>query len=222
MNRNNDTPQAPTLAAEAGPVGASPSSAENEGDGLVDHDPTLKWIISDLVEGGQKTPPPLPQPTIQFKPNERTPPPLPPEGKWKSALSEPAANIPTPPPIVKTPPLRAKTPPPLAKGPAEEQTPPPTITAEPRAQVPGPNLAGEGLSWGRDLRRSGVQRVRQWQRPYRVLADGRTHGQHVYHRHGKTDARPVRPEQRLHHPQHRAARAASAAPLFEPWRACLH
>jgi SAM-dependent methyltransferase len=143
MNRNNDTPQAPTLAAEAGPVGASPSSAENEGDGLVDHDPTLKWIISDLVEGGQKTPPPLPQPTIQFKPNERTPPPLPPEGKWKSALSEPAANIPTPPPIVKTPPLRAKTPPPLAKGPAEEQTPPPTITAEPRAQVPGPNLAGE-------------------------------------------------------------------------------
>src|ERR1039457_6908730 len=74
MNRNNDTPQAPTLAAEAGPVGASPSSAENEGDGLVDHDPTLKWIISDLVEGGQKTPPPLPQPTIQFKPNERPPP----------------------------------------------------------------------------------------------------------------------------------------------------
>jgi SAM-dependent methyltransferase len=136
MNRNNDTPQAPTLAAEAGPVGVSPSGAVNERDGLVDHDPTLKWIISDLAEGGPKTPPPLPLPTSHLKPNEPLPPPLPPEGKVKSALADSAANIPTPPPI-------AKTPPPPTKGPTDERIPPPAPTSEPRAQVPGQSLAAD-------------------------------------------------------------------------------
>ncbi len=136
MNRHNDTPQAHTHPAEAGSVGASPATIQNDGDGPVDHDPTLKWIISDLVEGGQKTPPPVPPPTIRFKPNERTPPPLQAEDKRKPVLPESAANIPTPPPL-------AKTPPPLAKEPIAEKTPLPIIAAAPRMPAPKPTLAGE-------------------------------------------------------------------------------
>ena len=58
MKRNNDTPRAPTLVANAGPDSTRTLSGENESDSLVDHDPTLKWIISDLAEAGEKTPPP--------------------------------------------------------------------------------------------------------------------------------------------------------------------
>ncbi len=129
MNRNNDTPQAPTTPVGSGSVGARPATIQNGGDGLVDHDPTLKWIISDLVEGGQKTPPPVPPPTIHFKPNERTPPPLPSENKRRTVLPEPAANIPTPPP--------------LAKEPIAEKTPLLPVVATPRMPTTKPPLASE-------------------------------------------------------------------------------
>jgi 2-polyprenyl-3-methyl-5-hydroxy-6-metoxy-1,4-benzoquinol methylase len=73
---------------------------------LADHDPTLKWIVSDLAESEENTPPPLP-----IAADERTPPlqSLPPPRIPPS--HEPAASI--------------RTPPPLAAGPAVENTPPP-------------------------------------------------------------------------------------------------
>jgi SAM-dependent methyltransferase len=123
MNRNDDTPLAPALVADAGPMGARVSRAEAEQsngqatqtDGLVDHDPTLKWIISEGDYAGKNTPPPLPAAA-----NTPTPPPL--HAKQRRALTpEPAAHI--------------RTPPPLAPGPAEEKTPPPNIVAAPPAPV---------------------------------------------------------------------------------------
>jgi SAM-dependent methyltransferase len=114
MNRNDDTPLAPALVADAGPIGAGISAAEAEqaehadgNGGLADHDPTLKWIISEGDYAGANTPLPLTTPT-----NAPTPPPL--HTEQRSALPpEPAAHI--------------RTPPPLAHGPAVEKTLPPII-----------------------------------------------------------------------------------------------
>ena len=126
MNRNNDTPRAPTLVADAGPASPRTSRGENEGDSLVEHDPTLKWIISDLAEAGEKTPPP----EITFVARERTPPPLPSAtGKRSAPLPESLANV--------------RTPPPLDVRLADVRTPPPEKAAAPRTPAPAPKLVGE-------------------------------------------------------------------------------
>ena len=73
MNRNGDTTPAPTMvttADHAAPVGAK---AETGMAILADHDPTLKWIVSDLEEGGEQTPPPLTENIERTPPPEKTP-----------------------------------------------------------------------------------------------------------------------------------------------------
>jgi len=135
MNRNDDTPLAPALVADTGAQGDGVARAKDttdEKDGSVDHDPTLKWIISDSDYAGARTPPPLTNAT-----KAATPPPL--HAKPRSSMPpEPAAHI-------RTPPL-------LVHGPVEEKTPPPVIAApapvveamrsgEPAPQVPRPQGA---------------------------------------------------------------------------------
>ena len=114
MNRNHDSTLAPALVADTGAPGAGGERAKDatdEKDGLVDHDPTLKWIISDSDYAGARTPPPLTTAT-----KTSTPPPL--QAKPRISLPpEPAAHI--------------RTPPPLFHGPADEVTPPPVIAAPP-------------------------------------------------------------------------------------------
>ncbi|HEX7507955.1 MAG TPA: class I SAM-dependent methyltransferase [Polyangia bacterium] len=127
MNRHKDTPRAPTPVADAGPAGTRTLRGENEDDSLVEHDPTLKWIISDLAEAGEKTPPP----EITFVARERTPPPLPSAaGKRSATLPESLATT-------------ARTPPPLDVRLADVKTPPPVKVAAPRTPAPAPKLVGE-------------------------------------------------------------------------------
>ena len=149
MNRNDAPPKSPTLVADAGSAGASP---ENAGDSLADHDPTLKWIISDLAETGEKTPPP-----IQIATNEHTPPVQPVLRPHIPPSREPAASIHTPPPqpapLPRIPPsyepaANIRTPPPLATGPAEEKTPPPETAAILRTPPPEPRLASQPIANG--------------------------------------------------------------------------
>ena len=80
MNRNNDTPRIPTLVADAGRASATTLNG-GESDAPVDHDPTLKWIISDLAEAGEKTPAPL---TVLAR--KQTPPPLQHSRPWRSDM----------------------------------------------------------------------------------------------------------------------------------------
>jgi SAM-dependent methyltransferase len=149
MNRNDAPPKSPTLVADAGSAGVSP---ERAGDSLADHDPTLKWIISDLAETEEKTPPP-----IQIATNEHTPPVQPVLLPHIPPSRETAASIHTPPPqpapLPHIPPSREpaaniRTPPPLVTGPAEEKTPPPETAAMPRTPPPEPRLASQPIANG--------------------------------------------------------------------------
>jgi SAM-dependent methyltransferase len=88
---------------------------------LADHDPTLKWIVSDLAEGNEQTPPPLPS-----RNSERTPP-----------LEKTPVGERTPPPE-KTP-VGERTPP-LEKTPVGERTPSPEKT--PRAAMRAVDFKG--------------------------------------------------------------------------------
>jgi SAM-dependent methyltransferase len=124
MNRNDPPPKSPTLVADSGLAGASP---ENAGDSLADHDPTLKWIISDLAESGEDTPPPL-----KTAADEHTPPLQPLPLPYNPHSHEPAASI--------------RTPPPLAAGSAAEKTPPPVTASMPRTPPPEPKLAGQPIA----------------------------------------------------------------------------
>jgi len=133
MNRNNDTPRIPTLVADAGRASATTLNG-GESDAPVDHDPTLKWIISDLAEAGEKTPAPL---TVLAR--KQTPPPLQsPASKRTPPTPDAVANIRTPPPLTASP-AEVKTPPPdnLVK------TPPPERSAAPRTPAPVNTLGGE-------------------------------------------------------------------------------
>jgi SAM-dependent methyltransferase len=124
MNRNDSPPKPPTLVADSGVAGASP---ENASDSLADHDPTLKWIISDLAESGQRTPPPLP-----LSMSDRTPPLQPAPFPYFPHSHEPAADV--------------RTPPPLPTGPAEKKTPSPDTAGMPRTPAPETRLAGQPIA----------------------------------------------------------------------------
>ena len=119
MNRNDDTPKATALdslpsAAGSGVVPVQGTTG-NE-DGVVDHDPTLKWIVADGLAVLEQTPPPIPRTA-----GARTPPPILPVIAARQT-SEPAATIQTPPLIVAG---LADTRTAAAKNIAEEQTPRP-------------------------------------------------------------------------------------------------
>lgn len=115
MNRNDDTPITSAQVADAGTMAASTSPAgpkqADGSEGLVDHDPTLKWIVSEGGYAGPNTPLPV---TTAAK--SATPPPL--QTKHRVTLPpEPAAHV--------------RTPPPIAHGPAADKTPPLVLAAPP-------------------------------------------------------------------------------------------
>jgi SAM-dependent methyltransferase len=84
MNRNSDSRQAPTIASSTDPVVKNSKGAQAGSDTIVEHDPTLKWIISDYADASLITPPPItPVPIERTSPTpvthvsrELTPPPL--------------------------------------------------------------------------------------------------------------------------------------------------
>lgn len=126
MNRHGDTPQATAMppaddaAAEVGATAPIPMVP------VVEHDPTLKWILSDLVDG-QETPPPV-------SVDHRT---------TQSPVARP--NHPPPPPVTdrrkaRSPSLPADQPtPPLA--PRSVDTGPPDKNVIDDQRTPGPDLA---------------------------------------------------------------------------------
>ena len=134
MNRNDDTSPTPAPVAEIGDTerGALPArTLVGKGDGPVDHDPTLKWIIPHSVEAGGRTPPPLSEPS-----NSPLLPAIQISTKEKRALApEPAASIRTPPPLptgsaeVKTPPPEPRTPPPQQES-LSPQSKQPVVTSD--------------------------------------------------------------------------------------------
>ncbi len=82
MSRNGDTPQAPTTVSTPDHDDSVSARLETDMAVLADHDPTLKWIVSDLVEGNEQTPPPLTSehfartpPAEETRVGDRTPPP---------------------------------------------------------------------------------------------------------------------------------------------------
>jgi SAM-dependent methyltransferase len=135
MNRNDDTPRSPTLVADAGSASASPKNAD---DSLADHDPTLKWIISDLRETGERTPPPL-----QIATSEHTPPLQPMAFPRIPPTREPAAGVRTPPPLFVVGSAEERTPTHVQANhgatPADffaaDSTPPPPSPTKPREKV---------------------------------------------------------------------------------------
>ncbi len=119
MSRNEENPQAPTLVAEVDQVSMRVAGGKG-GEGTADHDPTLKWIISDLVSEGERTPPPL-----KIGTNEQPSKPDP------SSAKEPS-------PLPRESQVPAHLPPPLAREPAGHTTPPSATTASPRTPPPKP------------------------------------------------------------------------------------
>jgi len=132
MNRNDVPPRIPTLVADASSASPGP---QNGGDSPVDHDPTLKWIISDLAEAEEKTPPPL-----RIAANERTPPLQPAPLPRIPPSHEPAAGIRTPPPLATGQPAEEKTPRPNAA--AMARTPPPEAKPASRPITGGKSASG--------------------------------------------------------------------------------
>ena len=103
MNQDDDMAQGSTRGASGDPAGAGSAGMATESDAPVDHDPTLKWILTDFSDAPGGAPP-------LENPGATTPPPLPPMAKEQ-----------TPPPL----PLSARTPPPLVRRPSPV---PPTET----------------------------------------------------------------------------------------------
>jgi len=138
MSRSNDKPQTPA----PGNLGAEPTGALPEGpsdEAIVEHDPTLRWILSDYDAPMNITPPPATPssdgritPPLQPVPQEWAAPALPePSIPVPAALSAPPATLPAaprPPDVALSRPEFSSL---LADPAAHVPTPPPSIRGVP-------------------------------------------------------------------------------------------
>jgi SAM-dependent methyltransferase len=132
MSRNADSPQAPVPVPVADQKTVRDPSVEPRAEVSAEHDTTLKWIVSDHMQAGGLTPPPVKEGPAR----ERTPPSLPPPPKRT-----------TPPPTsdvarvaVSTEPVQAPNPPAIT-APEDQPTPPPTLIPANGKAVPSGTTA---------------------------------------------------------------------------------
>jgi SAM-dependent methyltransferase len=149
MSRSDDKPRAPM----PGPLGAEPTGALPEAtdeDAIVEHDPTLRWILSDYDDTVNVTPPP----STPSADGRHTPPLQPLTQGWSLAATAVPA-LPVPPPALAEPPISIPTAPneavalsrpvplsPSADAVAHTPTPPPVS----RSGTPAPTAStGEAV-----------------------------------------------------------------------------